>query len=580
MPLPEGLLAAIPGDNPCGADLYYSPVFDKIREARAAAIKKEFPEDVPHDLSRVDFGKVIGLCTDALTNQTKDLFIASWLTEALLAKQGFSGLTEGLDLLRAYVETWWDHVYPQPEEGDLDRRAAPLTWLGNYLEPHKQTSPAFIAQLVPLTATRLNWIQRGEAKQSPKPEGGDDGGDTAASDVFTTGIEQTPKQFYKDRNAELTAALRAVDALDKACDERFKDAAPSFGLLKRVLAEIASFVGFTLAEKLRIDPDPVEVAPEAESDGSGAGTATALALEPLTGEMNTRDHAVQYVIAAARKMRQENPKDPSPYLVVRAVRFGELRAAGTTVDPRLLISPSPDIRTRIRKLALDEKWGPLLMAVEEAAGLPCGRGWLDLQRYAVSACEHLGDEYAPVASAIRGALRDYLGCFPELPQMSLMDDTPAANAQTQQWINEHVAPGPSLRQILSAAPGAPANGASELYDAALESAQAGRHAEALAMLSRYAPANSGRARFLHKVQLAQVLMAAGRARVAQPILTELAQEIDERRLEQWEAPDLVARVLALQYHCLKELDIESDTRDRIQQKLCLLDPMAALGCAE
>jgi type VI secretion system protein ImpA len=304
-----------------------------------------------------------------------------------------------------------------------------------------------------------------------------------------------------------------------------------------------------------------------------------MALEPLTGEMNTRDHAVQYVIAAARKMRQERAADPTPYLVLRGLRFGELRGGGAAVDPKLLVAPSPEIRTRIRKLALEEKWGPLLMAVEEAASLPCGRGWLDLHRYAVRACEQLGEEYAPVASAIRGALRDCLAGFPRLPQMCLMDDTPAANAETQQWINEEVAPGPGLRQILSAAPSA-SNGASELYDSALAAAHSGRHADALAMLSRYAPANSGRARFLHKVQMAQVLMAAGRARVAHPILAELAQEIEERRLEQWEAPDLVARVLALQYHCLKDLDIDSETRDRIQQKLCLLDPVAALGCAE
>jgi hypothetical protein len=66
------------------------------------------------------------------------------------------------------------------------------------------------------------------------------------------------------------------------------------------------------------------------------------------------------------------------------------------------------------------------------------------------------------------------------------------------------------------------------------------------MLARYAPENSGRARFLHKLQLSQVLMAAGRARVAHPISGELAQEIEARKLDQWESPSLVARFVALQ----------------------------------
>jgi type VI secretion system protein ImpA len=572
MPLPEGLLAAIPGDNPCGADLYYSPLFDKLRELRANAFRKDTPEDVPRDLSRADYSELIRTATDALTSKTKDLNIAVWLTEGWTAKQGFAGLADGLDLVRGLIETFWENLYPEPEDGELDRRSAPLSWLGNYLEPHKQSSPASVAQLVGLTSTRLSWVQYGDAKRGA--------GGSPTQDEFSAAVEQTPKQFYKDRDAELTAALRSLDALDRMCDERFRDAAPSFSTLKRVLAEIAAFVAHTLAEKRRIDPDPVEPTAEPDGDSAGDSIAAAAPAMALSGDIATREDAVQYVVAAARRMRQESTKDPSPYLVVRALRFGELRGSAGAPDVRLLVAPSPEIRTRIRKLALDENWAALLASVEEAASLPCGRGWLDLQRYAVSACEHLGDEFAPVASAIRGALRDYLAAFPKLPHMSLMDDTPAANAETQQWINDQVASAPGLRQILSAAPAAASNGASELYDTALKSAQAGRHAEALAMLSRYAPENSGRARFLHKVQIAQVLMAAGQARVAHPILTELAQEIEARQLEQWESPELVARVLALQYHCLRDLDLESDTRERIQQKLCLLDPVRALGCAE
>jgi hypothetical protein len=41
-------------------------------------------------------------------------------------------------------------------------------------------------------------------------------------------------------------------------------------------------------------------------------------------------------------------------------------------------------------------------------------------------------------------------------------------------------------------------------------------------------------------------MAAGRARVAHPISGELAQEIEARKLDQWESPSLVARFVALQ----------------------------------
>ena len=123
-------------------------------------------------------------------------------------------------------------------------------------------------------------------------------------------------------------------------------------------------------------------------------------------------------------------------------------------------------------------------------------------------------------------------------------------------------------------------GSGDVYRDALEAAHGGRHADALALLARYAPQNSGRARFLHKLQLVKVLMAAGRARVAYPIVAELAQEIETRKLDEWESPALAASVLALQFHCLKELQLDPDTREKIQQRLCLLDPVQALGCSE
>ncbi|HET8549515.1 MAG TPA: type VI secretion system protein TssA [Bryobacteraceae bacterium] len=596
MPLAEGLLTPIPGENPCGPNLYYSPEFDKIRKAREP--ERDENGQLIADLTTVDYREVVRLITATLSTKTKDLNLAAWLGEALLATTGFGGLQENIELIRALLERFWDNIHPAIEDGDAEMRATPLEWFGNYLDPAKKWSPAFIAQLVPLTASGLNWLQYSEGRRIGYEEevAGSEPRKKAraaavkegklAPEQFDAAVLETPKAFYKKLVADLTASAASLDALDQFCQERFGSAAPSFIKLRRVLAEITVPVRAILKQKLELEPDPPEpsepegLSPAFAVGAGGAAAAPALAPGVLTAEIASREDAVQHVIAAARRLRQDNPADPVAYVVVRALRWGEMRAGGGAIDQRMLDAPSPEIRTRVRRLAMDGLWTDLLAYVEDATALPCGRGWLDLQRYAVRACEHLGDEFAPVASAIRGALRDYLAAFPELPHLMLMDDTPAANAETQQWISEQVAPGPGLRQILSAAPSPAENGTGEIYNQALEAAQAGRHGDALALLARFAPENSGRARFLHRLQLAQVLMAAGRAKVAHPVLTELAQEIEARKLEQWESPALVARVLALQFHCLKELKLDSDTRDKIQQKLCLLDPVQALGCAE
>ena len=65
---------------------------------------------------------------------------------------------------------------------------------------------------------------------------------------------------------------------------------------------------------------------------------------------------------------------------------------------------------------------------------PFGRGWIDLQRYVVAAADALGEEYAPVGAAVRGALRLLLQDRPELPSMTLADDTPTVNPETRAWL--------------------------------------------------------------------------------------------------------------------------------------------------
>ncbi|MEO8368808.1 MAG: type VI secretion system protein TssA, partial [Candidatus Solibacter sp.] len=133
MPLRNDLLNPIPGENPSGQNLKYAPVFDKIKEARRQdddAAQGEWK----HERKLADWPQVIKLAGETLATKTKDLQLAVWLTEALLKTQGIGGLHEGLDLLKGLVEGFWDTLYPENEDGDLELRVAPLEWLGSRLE--------------------------------------------------------------------------------------------------------------------------------------------------------------------------------------------------------------------------------------------------------------------------------------------------------------------------------------------------------------------------------------------------------------------------------------------------------------
>src|ERR1700733_1761882 len=105
MPLREDLLEPIPGDNPCGANLYYSPLFDKIKEARRQ--ESAGPMGAwEREVKTADYLLVIKLCEEALATQTKDLWLGVWLTEGLIARDKFEGLRDGISFLGGLTENF------------------------------------------------------------------------------------------------------------------------------------------------------------------------------------------------------------------------------------------------------------------------------------------------------------------------------------------------------------------------------------------------------------------------------------------------------------------------------------------
>ena len=112
----------IPGENPAGVELRYSGIYDEIREARRAD-ENLAQGEWQTELKIADFPKVLNLGIDALVSKSKDLQIAAWLSEALVKLHGFAGLRDGLKILAGLQDTFWETLYPQIDEGDMESRA-------------------------------------------------------------------------------------------------------------------------------------------------------------------------------------------------------------------------------------------------------------------------------------------------------------------------------------------------------------------------------------------------------------------------------------------------------------------------
>src|SRR5580704_13372025 len=594
MPLPEGLLNPIPGDNPSGKTLRYDPVYDKIREARRE--EDVLPQgDWSREVKKADFPVVIKLTTEALSTKSKDLQLAAWLTEAIMFRDHIAGLREGLDLLRGFMETFWDTLYPEIDDGDLEFRSGPLGWVGSKLD-------AGVRRL-PLTKSKLDFFKYQESRRVGYEADAASEEKAAAraaaiaekkctAEEFDEAVRATGDAYYEKLAGNLVAALESVQSLETLSDEKFGREAPSFTNLRTALEELQDFVKQYHKPAEEVAEETVEAPAEEtteESAAAAASGASAPKKKSVTAEPADREDALQRLAIVAHFLRHESPVNPVPYLLLRALRWGELRAAGATLNVALLEAPPTEKRTLIKKVSMEGDWAGVLENSEQAMSLPCGRGWLDLQRYAVRACESLGSDYEPVAAGIRSGVKALLADYPDLLNSSLMDDTPAANAETQTWLKESIlppaAPTPSEPEFSPAAMSSStasenANGekAPDVIELAMKAARAGKVQEAIGMLTREMNnERTGRGRFQRHIQLANVFLATKHEAIAYPILVELAEEIERRKLEEWEEAAIVAQPLALLYRCAEKLGRDDAEKDKIYQKLCRLDPGQALA---
>jgi type VI secretion system protein ImpA len=602
MPLREDILAPIAGENPSGIDLRYDTkllIFDKIREARRK--DDELAQgDWQSERKTANYPLVIKLAQDTLATVSKDLQLAAWLSEALLATEHYRGLCQGITLCHGLLTQFWETVYPVIEDGDRELRAKPLSWIGSMLDVPLRSAP--------LVSAGYSWF----AYKDSRVVGYEDQAKTDKDrktrsklidegkippELFDKAFAETPKVFYLTAEKDLDSCLQALERLQKLCNENFGDDAPAFGKLQIAFTEVRHTVHTLLTKKREKEPDPVEETPVAVTAAEAGQTEDGETVAPaLVGVLSAvsmaepadRRQAVASIAAGAAFLRKREPLSPAPYLILRGLRWGELRTAARLGDSTLLEAPPTELRQKVKRLALAKKWSELLDACEEAMALPCSRAWLDLQRLSVAACSALGSEYQPIATAIESQLRALLNDLPELLDATLLDDTPAANPETKAWLQHLKAP-----LQFSVLPGDEANSSSpanlngtptwlaqaaDAYVLAKEALAAGQEEKAFAIMrGEIARQRSGRGRFRRNMQLIELAIAAGKDAIAQPLLDDVAAMIETHKLDAWEDPELVAGDLLRLMRNSKKIQGSSSDKQKMFERICRLDPVQALS---
>lgn len=333
----DALLAPIPGDEPAGADLRHELIYDEIREARRED-DPSLPQGVwETPLKRADWSHVRELAEDILARRSKDLQVANWLTEALTREHGLAGAAEGLALMAGLCRRYWERLYPRIEDGDLDYRLGVFHWLNERLALVLQET--VVTQVEAGNGRDLTWqdwqkaqrmdiMAQRDRREFQRAE--------AAGEVtrakFNAGVGMTPTGFYRRLMADLADARAAADELLRVLEEACGSDAPSLSRLLEQLTKLEAFARSVLNERGEsMEPTPAEPPPPAgEAPAGTAGAPGSAPDQPVigaTGPIRSREEAYRRLAEIAEYLSKVEPHSPTPYLIRRAVSWGNMTLA-------------------------------------------------------------------------------------------------------------------------------------------------------------------------------------------------------------------------------------------------------------
>ena len=354
------LLEPIPGENPAGrplrADSIPNSLYYQIKDARTAARSLErsmvFEEDVQQNNS-ADWKSVLELAPRVLAEESKDLEIAAWLTEALVRAHGYAGLRDGFRLMRSLVEQFWDVLYPLPgEEGILDR-LAPLAGLNGEGADGVLVRPIFN---VPITAAGTqralscsDYQQTVDLERLSDPDKRSQRIERGAitQQAFDQAALETPTDVLSNRLDDLLASRQEFDqlctVLDEKCsqDEGGRSLAPPTSNLRNAMESCCDLVQNLCKGRL-----PQATTTDGES-GGGVGAAAAASPAGIpSGPIGGREDAFRLLLQVAEFFKRTEPHSPVSYALEQAVRWGKLPL------PALLAELIPEEPARLQLFKL------------------------------------------------------------------------------------------------------------------------------------------------------------------------------------------------------------------------------------
>lgn len=330
----EVLLQPISEENPSGESLRYSGIYDQIAEARRSDDGLNQGE-WKTDQKTADFNKVIDLGIEALKTQSKDLQIAVWVTEALARRHGFAGLRDAMLMLTGLQDKFWESLFPEVDEGDMEARANAVSWLDVQIPLALRAAPITAVSNYSFNdwedSDRYDFPENIDGlpmEQQPplrelKAQAEKENRVTAM--MWAKEKAQTRRAVVETVNFAIEECFAALADLNRVIEAKYdRNQMPGLSNVRNTLDNIHSRVKRLLEEKRLEEPDPIEEVEELGEEGTATAAGGELGGGSVGGAINNRKDALRRLGEIAAFFQKTEPHSPVSYLVQRAVKWGNM----------------------------------------------------------------------------------------------------------------------------------------------------------------------------------------------------------------------------------------------------------------
>ena len=333
------LLTPIKGKEPSGRYLQYEHYYDQLRNSRIEEDETLALGVWQRELKKADWGKVEELSCAVLQNDTKDLQVAAWLTDAWLRLYGIRGLELGIILCLGLCKSFWPTLHPQVQGEDVEYRLAPLEWLNEKLliplrlmpitHPSQDKNKGYNYTDYEIAARYDNTLKMGhEASQKSKVVQNEP---HVKMSQFLQNQSQTPTEFYEDLVDGCQNTIKTMTELETFILQKCPGYPSILNLLRQEVKKLEDFSTLILKKReshpriTASEKNEIEISEEKPSKiTSSINLVKKMMKKDTSHTITNREQAYQMLAEIADYLAKVEPHSPTPYLIQRAVSWGHM----------------------------------------------------------------------------------------------------------------------------------------------------------------------------------------------------------------------------------------------------------------